>query len=77
MKQKTRFILRSRDMKSGQIATSEDAIRHIEESLGGITRSVYTRSSTSSHTPTTKEEVSRLHVWVRLILCELLALKMG
>lgn len=76
MKQKTRFILRSRDMKSGQMATSEDAIHHIEESLGGITRSVYTRSSTSTHTPTTKEEVSRLHIWVRVILCELLAIRM-
>jgi hypothetical protein len=77
MKQKTRFILRNRDMKSGQIATSEEAVRHIEESLGGITRSVYTRSSTSTHTPTTKEEVSRLHVWVRVILCELLAIRMN
>lgn len=76
MKQKTRFILRSRDMNSGQMATSEDAIRHIEESLGGITRSVYTRSSTSTHTPTTKEEVARLHVWARVILCELLAIRM-
>ena len=77
MKQKTRFILRSRDIKSGQMATSEDAIRHIEESLGGITRSVYTRSSTSTHTPTTKAEVASLHAWVRLILCELLALPAG
>jgi hypothetical protein len=76
MKQKTRFILRSRDMKSGQMATSEDAIHHIEESLGGITRSVYTRSSTSTHTPTTKEEVSRLQIWVRVTLCELLAIRM-
>ena len=76
MKQKARFILRNRDMKSGQIATTEESIRHIEESLGGITRSVYTRSSTSTHTPTTKEEVSRLHVWVRVTLCELLAVRM-
>jgi len=76
MRQKTRFILRNRDMKSGQMATSEDAIRHIEESLGGITRSVYSRSSTSTHTPSTKEEVARLHIWVRVILCELLAIRM-
>ena len=77
MKQKTRFILRNRDMKSGQIATSDDAIRNIEESLGGITRSIYTRSSTSTHTPTTRAEVANLLAWVRLILCELLALPAG
>jgi len=61
-------------MNSGQIAHSEAVVQSVEDMIGGITRSVYTRSSVSTHTPTNRDEVLRLHAWVRLILCELLAL---
>lgn len=74
MKQKVRYILKSRGMGSGQIATPESALQGIEEMLGGLTRSVYSRSSVSTHTPTTRGEVLRVHAWVRLVLCELLEL---
>lgn len=74
MKQKARYILRNRGLSSGQLATPESAITGLEDMLGGLTRSVYTRSSVSTHTPTTKEEVVRVHAWVRLVLCELLEL---
>lgn len=74
MKQKVRFILKSRGLKSGQISTSEDSVKFVEESIGGITRSIYTRSSVSTHIPTSREEVVRLHALVRLVLCELLAI---
>jgi Predicted pPIWI-associating nuclease len=74
MKQKVKFIFRSRGMNSGQIAHSEAVVQSVEDMIGGITRSVYTRSSVSTHTPTNRDEVLRLHAWVRLILCELLAL---
>jgi hypothetical protein len=74
MRQKAKFILKSRDMKSAQVAHSEEVVQSVEDMVGGITRSVYTRSSLSTHTPTDRDEVLRLHVWVRLILCELLAI---
>jgi Predicted pPIWI-associating nuclease len=74
MRQKVRYILKSRGAGSGQIATPESALQGIEDMLGGLTRSVYSRSSVSTHTPTTKAEVLRVHTWVRLVLCELLAL---
>ncbi len=74
MKQKVRFILKNRGAGSGQIATPESALQGIEDMIGGLTRSVYSRSSVSTHTPTTKAEVLRVHTWVRLVLCELLAL---
>ncbi|PPD29017.1 MAG: hypothetical protein CTY20_07885 [Hyphomicrobium sp.] len=77
MKQKVRFILKSRGLNSSQVTTSEDTTRFIEESLGGITRSIYNRSSVSTHTPTTREEVVRIHALVRLVLCELLAIPLG
>ena len=75
MKQKVRFILRNRGMNGGQVATSEDTVKFVEESLGGITRSAYNRSSVSAHTPTTREEVARLHALIRVLLCELLAIQ--
>jgi hypothetical protein len=74
MKQKVKFIFKSRGMNSGQVAHSEAVVQSVEDMVGGITRSVYTRSSISTHTPTNRDEVLRLHAWVRLILCELLAL---
>jgi len=72
MKQKVRYILRSRGFGSGQLAAPESAVEGVEEMLGGVVRSVYTRSSVSTHTATTRTEVLRVVAWVRLVLCELL-----
>jgi hypothetical protein len=74
MKQKAKFILKSRGMKGAQVDHSVGVVENVEDMVSGITRSVYSRSSVSTHTPTDREEVVRLHLWVRLILCELLAL---
>ncbi len=72
MKQKVKYILKKRRLPSGAMAAPETAVQGIEEIVGGLTRSVYTRSNLSTHTPTTKEEVVRLHAWVRLVFCDLL-----
>jgi Predicted pPIWI-associating nuclease len=72
MKQKVRYILKSRGIPSGAIATPEIAVVGIEEIIGGLTRSVYNRSSVSTHTSTDRSEVVRVHAWVRMVLCELL-----
>lgn len=72
MKQKTRYILKKRDMSSGAIAAPEKAVEGIEEIIGGVMRSVYQRSSLSTHTATMKDEVLRVHAWVRLVFCDLL-----
>ena len=72
MKQKVKYILKKRGMPSGAMAAPETAVQGIEDIVGGLTRSVYTRSNLSTHTPTTKEEVVRLHAWVRLVFCDLL-----
>lgn len=74
MKQKVRFVLKNRGVASGAMATPESAVVGIEDVLGGLTRSVYNRSSVSTHTPTDRTEVARVHAWVRLVLCELLEL---
>jgi hypothetical protein len=72
MKQKVRHILKKRGTPHGAMATPESAVLGIEEILGGLTRSVYSRTSISTHTATDRKEVIRVHAWVRLVLCDLL-----
>jgi hypothetical protein len=72
MKQKVRYVLKSRDVPSGSIAAPEQAAQGVEDIVGGLTRSVYNRSSVSTHTSTSRSEVGRIHAWVRVVLCELL-----
>jgi len=72
MKQKVRYILRNRGQSRATAATTEDATAAIDEALGTFVRSVYTRSSASTHTPTDSREVMRLRDLVRVVLGELL-----
>ncbi len=72
MKQKVRFVLKSRGASKAVSAPAESAIEGVEESLGTFVRSVYTRSSVSTHTPTDKVEVLRVRDFVRVVLVELL-----
>lgn len=72
MKQKVRYILKSRGTPSGAMTAPESAVQGIEDIVGGLTRSVYTRSNISTHTSTDKNEVIRVHAWVRLVFCDLL-----
>lgn len=71
-KQKVRFILTSRGKSKSISETPEDAIQVVEESVGSLTRSVYKRSSVSTHKGTTREEVTQIKGYVDVVLCELL-----
>jgi len=77
MKQKVRFVLRSRSAGSSAIASVEAAATSVEESMGTFVRSVYTRSSVSTHTATSKDEVLRVKSLVQVVLQELLELRTG
>jgi hypothetical protein len=72
MKQKVRYILKNRGRTKGLSAPAEDAASAVDEQLGNFVRSVYTRSSVSTHTPTDKAEVERILGLVRVVLGELL-----
>jgi len=74
MRQKAKYILKSREMAENQASLSETAVENIENAVSSITRSVYVRSNVSTHSPTSGDEVARLHGWVRLVLCDLLSL---
>lgn len=75
MKQKVRYVLRTRGMPKSATQTSEEAAVAVEEAVGAFVRSVYTRSSVSTHTPTEKSEVLRVRDWVRVALRELLEIQ--
>lgn len=72
MKQKVRFVLKSRGSSKAESGPAESAVDGVEESLGTFIRSVYTRSSVSTHTPTDKAEVLRVRDFARVVLVELL-----
>jgi hypothetical protein len=77
MKQKVRYILKKREMPSGAMTAPEKAVEGVEDIVGSILRSVYNRSSLSTHVATDKDEVLRVHAWVRLVFCDLLEIPPG
>jgi len=74
MKQKAVYIFNKRNLSKSKIKTSKDTIDIIEQMLASFVRSVYTRASVSTHTPTNKHEVNRIHDLVKVVLCELLSI---
>lgn len=77
MKQKVRFILANRGVSRSASKTPEKSVQAVDEIVGGFVRSVYTRSSVSTHTPTQRAEVHRIHTYVRAALSELLEVHPG
>jgi predicted pPIWI-associating nuclease len=75
MKQKVRYILKKRGVSKTLANTPESAADSVETAVGSFVRSVYNRSSVSTHTPTDKHEVLRVRDWVRVTLCELLEIR--
>ncbi len=72
MKQKVHFILKSRGKSKSLAETPEKAVSVIEDSVGELARSVYNRSSLSTHLGTTQTEVNRIKDYVDVVLCDLL-----
>ena len=72
-----RFILAARGQSRNMSKPPESAAVAVDEVVGTFVRSVYTRSSVSTHTPTEREEVLRVHSYVRACLCELLEVHSG
>ncbi len=75
MKQKVRFVLKNRGTAKAAGAPAEAATEAVEAALGTFVRSVYTRSSVSTHTPTDRGEVVRVADLVRVVLCEMLEIR--
>jgi len=72
MKQKVRYILKSRGKNKSQTEVPESAVTLVEEKVGALARSVYNRSSVSAHISTSKQEVLQIKAYVDVVLGELL-----
>ncbi|MBI5638400.1 MAG: hypothetical protein HZA03_10565 [Nitrospinae bacterium] len=72
MKQKVVFILKSRQAGSAVIDTTKSNVDLIEEKTGAFVRSVYNRSSASTHGVSSREEAISIKKHIALILSELL-----
>lgn len=72
MRQKVRYILVKRGVSKTGAKPAENAAQSVDDIVGTFVRSVYQRSSVSTHTPTDKNEVLRIQTFVRACLSELL-----
>jgi hypothetical protein len=72
MKQKVRYILKSRGKGKSVSEAPESAVEIVEERVGALARSIYNRSSLSTHVGTSKEEVQQIKAYIDVVLGELL-----
>ena len=72
MKQKVRFILKARKVPDAAKQTAEDSVKHLDENIPSLGRSVYNRGSMDVHTGRTREEVLNFKLYADAILGELL-----
>jgi hypothetical protein len=75
MKQKVRFILRSRGKSSTHRAVAEKSVELIEALSGDIARAFYNRASLSTHVETTYSEARQLKRYVDTLLFDLLEIR--
>jgi hypothetical protein len=74
MKQKARFILRSRGLSLTASKVPEQSIGVIEELIASLARSIYDRSSISSHVSLGITEVIKIKNYINSVLAELLSI---
>lgn len=72
MKQKVRFILSFRGKGKSLTEAPENAVSIVEDRVGALARSVYNRSSVSTHVGSSKQEVQQIKAYVDVVLGELL-----
>jgi len=77
MKQKVRFILKARKVPDAGMKPAEDSIKHVDENIPSLGRSVYNRGSMDVHTARSREEVLNLKLYADAVLGELLEIHKG
>ena len=75
MKQKARFILKSRNWSESARKPVEDATDVVEEKVGNFVRSVYTKSSSSVHIERNRKEVLSVLRFLEAAFAELLEME--
>ncbi len=72
MKQKTRYILTSRERNKTQRDSAEKMLKLIDELSGEVMRAVYNRASLATHIHQSKGEVQKIKRYVDTVLFDLL-----
>lgn len=72
MKQKTRYILTSRERNKTQRVSAEKMLSVIEELSGEVMRAVYNRASLATHVQQSRSEVQQIKRYVDTVLFDLL-----
>lgn len=72
MKQKTRYVLTSRERNKTQRTSAEKLLGLIEEQSGEVLRAVYDRASLASHVSQSKTEVQKIKRYVDTMFFDLL-----
>lgn len=72
MKQKVRFILRSRGRPSAERQAAEKSIELAESLSGAVARAVYNRASLATHVEASRQQVLKLKRYVDTVLFDLL-----
>jgi predicted pPIWI-associating nuclease len=75
MKQKVRFVLKSRGLGRSRRESTEQSLALVEELFGDVTRAVYNRASVATHVLETKDEVGRIKRFVDTVLFDLLEIR--
>jgi len=73
MRQKARFILRSRGYPDAATKAPEDAAAVVDELVAALVRSVYQSGAFTTHVASAQSRVKQLKMYVDTILAELLA----
>jgi len=72
MKQKVRFIMKARKVPDAGMKPAEDSVKHLDDNIPSLGRSVYNRGSMDVHTARSREEVLNLKLYADAVLGELL-----
>ena len=72
MKQKVRFILKSRGQNKSATALSEQTTSTVDEMVGTLTRSVYVSSSVATHVAAEQKVVLQIRLYVVAVLHHIL-----
>jgi hypothetical protein len=75
MRQKVKFILKSRGMAGTKRSAAETSLDLIETLCGEIARAVYNRASLATHLETSRAEVFQLKRYIDTLLFDLLEIK--
>jgi hypothetical protein len=75
MKQKVRFLLKSRGKGTNAVANAQDTLQQLESGPDNLARSIYNRGSAATHTAQVRKEIMTLQRYTEVLLADLLEIE--